>query len=97
MCIRDRLKIDQAFVRGGNDGPMDHLSDGPIVQAVIGMAKAFDMHVVAEGVESTEHADELRGLGADLGQGFFFAKPVSGEGIDEFLQAEVNSGARAAV
>ena len=93
----DVLKIDQAFVRGGNDGPMDHLSDGPIVQAVIGMAKAFDMHVVAEGVESTEHADELRGLGADLGQGFFFSKPVSGEGIDDFLQAEVDSGARAAV
>ncbi len=93
----DVLKIDQAFVRGGNDGPMDHLSDGPIVEAVIGMAKAFKMHVVAEGVESTEHADELRSLGADLGQGYYFSKPVSGEGIDEFLSAELASGARAAV
>lgn len=93
----DVLKIDQAFVRGGNDGPLDHLSDGPIVEAVIGMAKAFKMHVVAEGVESTEHADELRVLGADLGQGFFFSRPVSGEGIDEFLSAELASGARSAV
>ena len=90
----DVLKIDQAFVRGGNGGPLDHLSDGAIVEAVIGMAKAFKLHVVAEGVESIHHADELRTLGADLGQGFYFSRPVSGEGIDEFLAAEFESGAR---
>ncbi|QDV05709.1 Cyclic di-GMP phosphodiesterase Gmr [Planctomycetes bacterium Poly30] len=90
----DVLKIDQAFVRGGNGGPLDHLSDGAIVEAVIGMAKAFKLHVVAEGVESINHADELRTLGADLGQGFYFSRPVSGEGIDEFLAAEFSSGVR---
>ena len=86
----DVLKIDQAFVRGGGvqPGTPDHLCDGAIVEAVIGMARAFDMHVVAEGVETVCHADELRDLGADLGQGYYYSKPVAGAVIDSFLQAE---------
>ena len=86
----DVLKIDQAFVRGGNgpEASPDHLCDGAIVEAVIGMARAFDMHVVAEGVETICHADELRDLGANTGQGYFFSRPVNSAGIDAFLAAE---------
>ena len=84
----DVLKIDQAFVRGGNPGSVDQLSDAEIVKAVIGMAKAFGLHVVAEGVESESHVEELHALGADLGQGYYFSKPVSGEAIDELLARE---------
>ena len=84
----DVLKIDQCFVRGAGQGDMDHLSDGEIVKAVIGMAKAFGLHVVAEGVESQSHATQLRELGADLGQGYFFSKPVSGDEIDTILAGE---------
>jgi len=90
----DVLKIDQAFVRGGS-GPQsspDHLCDGAIVEAVIGMARAFDLAVVAEGVETVCHADELRDLGAHTGQGYYFSKPVNSAGIDAFLAAE--AGAR---
>jgi EAL domain-containing protein (putative c-di-GMP-specific phosphodiesterase class I) len=90
----DVLKIDQAFVRGEGGNDNDQLSDGAIVEAVIGMARAFDMHVVAEGVESSAHASELRRLGADLGQGYYFSKPVNSNGIDEFLQDEVQAGRR---
>lgn len=84
----DVLKIDQAFVRGGKPASLEHLSDGRIVEAVIGMAKAFGMHVVAEGVETENHADELRALGADLGQGYYFSKPVDGAAIDELIAQE---------
>lgn len=90
----DVLKIDQAFVRGDSPSSMEELSDGAIVKAVIGMAKAFDMHVVAEGVESLNHASELKHLGADLGQGYYFSKPISSQGIDDFLQTEINDGRR---
>lgn len=86
----DVLKIDQAFVRGGGahqDTP-DHLCDGAIVEAVIGMAKAFGLAVVAEGVETICHADELRDLGANTGQGYYFSKPVNSAGIDTFLAAQ---------
>ena len=84
----DVLKIDQAFVRGGNPSSVETLSDRTIVEAVIGMAKAFGMHVVAEGVESEQHCEELRDLGADLGQGFFFSRPVDSAGIDALLLDE---------
>lgn len=84
----DVLKIDQAFVRGGNPSAQDHLSDGRIVKAVIGMAKAFGLHVVAEGVETIDHVQELRALGADLGQGYYFSKPVPSDQIDSMLAAE---------
>ena len=90
----DVLKIDQAFVRGNNVASAEHLSDGAVVEAVIGLARAFDMHVVAEGVESETHAAELRILGADLGQGYFFSRPVCGEDIDDYLSAEVANGLR---
>ncbi|MEL6712925.1 MAG: EAL domain-containing protein, partial [Planctomycetota bacterium] len=84
----DVLKIDQAFVRGGQDGPEDRLSDEAIVEAVVGMAKAFEMKVVAEGVETTAHAKDLRALGVDLGQGYFFSRPVAPEEIDARVAAE---------
>lgn len=84
----DVLKIDQAFVRGGSPSSMDCLSDGAIVKAVIGMAKAFNMHVVAEGVETVSHVNELRDLGADLGQGYYFSRPVSPDDIDTILANE---------
>ncbi|MEZ5740487.1 MAG: EAL domain-containing protein [Burkholderiaceae bacterium] len=91
----DVLKIDQAFVRGSDPGSADRLSDGAIVEAVIGMARAFHLHVVAEGVESSHHAAELTALGADLGQGYFFSKPVSAKGIDDYLEAEIADGGAA--
>ncbi len=92
----DVLKIDQAFVRGENPGSVETLSDGAIVEAVIGMARAIDMHVVAEGVELSQHAAALKSLGADLGQGYYFSKPVDGTGIDDFLAGEVDQGRRQA-
>lgn len=83
----DVLKIDQSFVRGGNPGSED-LSDEPIVEAVIAMAKAFGLHVVAEGVETPMHAEQLKDLGCDLGQGYFFSRPVEKEEITQRLEQE---------
>ncbi len=84
----DVLKIDQSFVRGSNPGCNDALSDGDIVAAVIAMAKAFGLHVVAEGVESASHVAALQALGADLGQGYWFSKPVDAAAIDALLERE---------
>ena len=83
----DVLKIDQSFVRGKPPGS-DALSDGAIVEAVISMAKAFGLHVVAEGVETHQHAEQLRDLGCDLGQGYYFSKPVTSGEITSLLQDE---------
>jgi EAL domain-containing protein (putative c-di-GMP-specific phosphodiesterase class I) len=69
----DFLKIDKSFVDGiALKGP-----DSAIVQAVIALGHALGMTVIAEGVETIEQVAELRALGSELGQGYFFARPLS--------------------
>jgi diguanylate cyclase (GGDEF)-like protein/PAS domain S-box-containing protein len=66
------IKIDQSFVQ-------DMLYDGDdlaIVQGVIALAKSFNRKVIAEGVETIQHATALLHLGCDLAQGFGIAKPM---------------------
>jgi EAL domain-containing protein (putative c-di-GMP-specific phosphodiesterase class I) len=72
----DIVKVDRSFVRGlGQDS-----GDSAIVGAVLGMARALGMEVVAEGIETEEQLACLTELGAQFGQGFYFAKPGPLEG-----------------
>ncbi len=73
----DTLKIDRAFITSLIDGERDVA----LVDTIIRMASAFDMTVVAEGVETAEELTELLTLDADRGQGYFFAKPMSAEDV----------------
>jgi diguanylate cyclase len=43
------------------------------------------MTIVAEGVESEEQAEQLKEMGCDLAQGYYFAKPLPPESASEFL------------
>jgi diguanylate cyclase (GGDEF)-like protein/PAS domain S-box-containing protein len=79
----DVLKIDQSFIRG-NSG-----FQKPIVEAVLGLAKALELHTVAEGVETPEQMQQLRQMGCDMGQGYYFAKPTSSAAIGEMLLGKV--------
>jgi len=47
-----------------------------LVSAVIGLAKAFGLRVIAEGVETVEHGALLMRLGCDLAQGYGIARPM---------------------
>jgi diguanylate cyclase (GGDEF)-like protein len=69
------LKIDQAFVAKLNDSE----SNARVVQAVIALGKALDLHIVAEGVETDQQYATVRKLGCDLAQGYFIAKPMPAE------------------
>jgi diguanylate cyclase (GGDEF)-like protein/PAS domain S-box-containing protein len=76
-----KLKIDQSFVRDiSNDG-----DDAAIVGAIVGMARALELHVIAEGVETRQQLDFLRKLGCDEYQGYLFSKPVSAEAFAALL------------
>jgi EAL domain-containing protein (putative c-di-GMP-specific phosphodiesterase class I) len=67
----DIVKVDRSFVRGlGQDA-----GDSAIVGAVLGMARALGMDVVAEGIETATQVACLTELGAEYGQGFYFARP----------------------
>ena len=66
------LKIDQSFVRGL---PMDS-ENAAIVEAVIQMARALNISVVAEGVETEAQAEFLRLAGCHILQGYLFGRPM---------------------
>lgn len=71
------IKIDQSFVGGMLDDP----NDLAIVEAVIGLGEAFSHPVIAEGVETIEHAILLAHLGCRQAQGFGIAKPMPADAI----------------
>ncbi len=75
------LKIDQTFV---SDLP-DSRTGTAIVEAMISTAKALDLRVVAEGVETEEQAAWLRRAGCASAQGFLFARPMPPEDIAAYL------------
>ena len=68
----DAVKIDGQFVRGIHRDP----DNQTLVQALISVARRFDMLVIAESVEATEDAEYLIGLGVDCLQGYLFAAPT---------------------
>ncbi|MBC9000285.1 EAL domain-containing protein [Pseudomonas sp. N40(2020)] len=73
-----KLKIDQGFVAGL---PWDE-DDAAIVRVIIALAKSMGMQVHAEGIEQAEQAAFLLGQECDLGQGYWFGRPVSAKEID---------------
>ncbi len=79
----DMLKIDAGFVRdlGTNAG------DLAIVRAIIGLAEAFGLQVVAEGVETPAAALTLMQHGCHRAQGFLLSRPVPGDAMEALLSA----------
>jgi diguanylate cyclase len=78
----DVLKIDRSFV-AGLPGDTDDVS---LVKAILAMASGLDLKVVAEGVETQEQLNFLKLHGCDLAQGYFLAKPMSGEAYSNHLK-----------
>ncbi|WP_269747361.1 EAL domain-containing protein [Imhoffiella purpurea] len=77
------LKIDQTFVRDMLDDP-DDLS---ILEGVLGLARAFEREVIAEGVETVEHGRLLRQLGCELAQGFGISAAMPGGELPAWVAA----------
>ncbi|HEX8207858.1 MAG TPA: EAL domain-containing protein [Solirubrobacteraceae bacterium] len=79
----DEIKIDRSFVVGMAE---DH-SDATIVRSTIDLARNLGLRVVAEGVEDVRVRDQLRALGCQLGQGWFFSRPLEGDALTEWALA----------
>jgi EAL domain-containing protein (putative c-di-GMP-specific phosphodiesterase class I) len=73
-----KLKIDQGFVAGL---PSDE-DDIAIVRVIIALAQSMGMNVLAEGIEHADQAGFLLANGCELGQGYWFARPMPAEQID---------------
>ncbi|TFH85375.1 EAL domain-containing protein [Billgrantia azerbaijanica] len=77
----DLIKIDQSFVRDMLTDP----DDMAIVESIIYMANRFGRAMLAEGVETLEHARALATLGCALAQGYGIARPMPPEGLPAWL------------
>lgn len=77
----DKIKIDQSFVRsiGSGTGSVE------IIRAVVGLGKALNMGVLAEGVETAKQLAILRSEGCDELQGYFFSAPLPVQDLKAFI------------
>ena len=80
----DVLKIDRSFIAG----MMIDKDKRAIVRTVLSLARALGMKTTAEGIETQEISDVLRRLGCSVGQGYFFARPLTAEAAYAFLEAD---------
>lgn len=77
----DTLKIDKSFIR---DMPQDR-GDVAIVTAIVGIGRALDLCVVAEGVETEEQLAYLRSIGCDAMQGYLISRPLGSAAVTSLL------------
>jgi diguanylate cyclase (GGDEF)-like protein/PAS domain S-box-containing protein len=78
----DIIKIDQSFVAG----LARSTEDSALVRAIITLGQTLGLETVAEGIETAEQLDALRELGCQLGQGYFFARPLGPAAVDALLE-----------
>jgi EAL domain-containing protein (putative c-di-GMP-specific phosphodiesterase class I) len=79
----DTIKVERSMVSGLDHDP----GNAAIVSAMVTLAHALGLRVVAEGVETEAEAHELRDLGCDLGQGYYWCKPAPAEEITALLRS----------
>jgi diguanylate cyclase (GGDEF)-like protein len=77
----DTLKIDRAFI-----SRMDSDAESrTIVEIIMMLAKNLGLKTVAEGTETEEQVSQLRTLGCELAQGYFFSRPADHQAITQYL------------
>ncbi|WP_448568884.1 EAL domain-containing protein [Thalassotalea ganghwensis] len=76
------LKVDRHFVENICANQKRKI----ITRSTVEMAKGLGLEVVAEGINSQEDEDTLRKFGCDIGQGYFYAKPMSFEDYSNWLE-----------
>jgi len=84
----DRLKIDQSFVRGVDQMPVN----SSIIRAITALARSLGLQVVAEGVETETELAVVRECGCDESQGYLHARPMSADRLSVWLRERVAAG-----
>jgi EAL domain-containing protein (putative c-di-GMP-specific phosphodiesterase class I) len=81
----DYLKFDHVFVRDLDRRQVKQ----NLLEALLSFAHKMRTRVIAEGIETREELEALRGLGVEYGQGFLFAPPVSIDEISRYDRVAV--------
>nr|WP_200845973.1 bifunctional diguanylate cyclase/phosphodiesterase [Mycolicibacterium vanbaalenii] len=83
----DEIKMDRRFIASVTTDSRA----AAVVRAVIELAHALDSTVVAEGIEDAVTAAWLREQGCDIGQGFYFGKPIDAAGVPDLITVAAQS------
>ena len=83
----DTLKIDRVFISKMDTDAESH----EIVHLIIMLAHNLGLKVVAEGTETEEQVNQLRELGCEMAQGYFFSKPVDTDAVAKLLSSFQNA------
>ena len=86
----DMLKIDRSFVER-----LSHASDNAeLARTIVRLGQSLQLVTVAEGVEDSAQFLALRRMGCDVGQGFYFGRPMESEEISRLLGDDIAPPAR---
>lgn len=78
----DILKIDMKFIRSMHDNEKNRR----MVEIIMDIAKMLNVPVIAEGVETQNQYSDLKGLGCEMIQGYYFSRPVPSEEFEQILK-----------
>ncbi|GAA1367284.1 putative bifunctional diguanylate cyclase/phosphodiesterase [Streptomyces beijiangensis] len=81
------LKLDRSFTQGMQQHPADPV-DLKIVEGIVSLAHSLQLAVTVEGVETGAQAEQLRELGCDTAQGWYYARPGAPDRIHTLLLAD---------
>jgi EAL domain-containing protein (putative c-di-GMP-specific phosphodiesterase class I) len=76
------LKVDRSFIMSME--PNDENS--AIVRTILTLAHSLGLDVIAEGIETELQLTQLRWLGCEMGQGYFFSPPIAPQKLVHFLE-----------
>lgn len=86
----DGIKIDRSFIRSMNE--RHELT--AVVMAIVALSHHLNMSVVAEGIETEEQLVRLQTLECDLGQGYYFARPLPVDEAERFIRRYLDRNER---
>lgn len=75
-----KIKIDKSFVM-----ELDQSRNVAVVRSAIDLARNMDLEVTAEGIETEATLESLRAFGCQVGQGYFFSRPVAADKLETWL------------
>ncbi|MFZ2171078.1 MAG: EAL domain-containing protein, partial [Methylococcaceae bacterium] len=81
----NKLKIDQSFVQTLSSGK---IKDSAIVKAIVQLGQTLGLKTLAEGVETSEQAEQMAHLGCENGQGFFWHQAMSAKDFEALLKRD---------
>lgn len=80
------VKIDRSFISGLTDTP----GTGAIIEAIVALARALNLDVTAEGIETEEQYARVRRVGCTRAQGYLLGRPVPAHDFSRTITAQYN-------